>query len=331
MLVSVIIPTFNRRELFRETLASLTRQSLPMDRFEVLVIDDGSTDDTEKVVAAQYPYKTRYVRQPKAGATAARNRGAVLSKADVLIFLDDDVMPYSSALSALSRFCAENGGIVAMGKLVPSNEAGRGTLLAKSIQKSSLQPGRMDFEQAHFVECKTGLLAIRRSDFLELGMLRDVTGGWPNWDDVEFGYRAHLRGFRFLQSNQPLGKHRDYALADISIASDRSYKAAYAAAKLFVVHPGLFSHLEMFHDKSSVNVATDPLPLLIRKLARRLSASPPVTWAFYRCLAALEAHYPHPLLLQPLYRWIIGAALYHGYLDGVRANSGMSAPVGLSA
>lgn len=43
----------------------------------------------------------------------------------------------------------------------------------------------------------TGLIAIKKSDFFGLGMFQDPTGGWPNWDDVDFGYRAVKVGFYY--------------------------------------------------------------------------------------------------------------------------------------
>ena len=83
--VSVIVPTFNRAALLAEALASV-RASTCAD-YELLVIDDGSTDDTRTVALDA---GARYIYQANAGAAAARNRGMALATGDYLAFLDSD-------------------------------------------------------------------------------------------------------------------------------------------------------------------------------------------------------------------------------------------------
>ena len=87
MRVSVVIPTYNRADLIGRTIASVLAQSLPPD--EVIVVDDGSTDDTEAVVATFGP-RVRYVRQDNAGVSVARNRGAGLAGGRWIAFMDSD-------------------------------------------------------------------------------------------------------------------------------------------------------------------------------------------------------------------------------------------------
>lgn len=84
--VSVIIPTYNRCELLREALASVCAQTY--QDFEVIVVDDGSNDDTAAVV--QEFAGVRYVWQPRRGVSAARNRGVTLSEGEWVAFLDSD-------------------------------------------------------------------------------------------------------------------------------------------------------------------------------------------------------------------------------------------------
>jgi len=84
--VSVIIPTYNRREFLREALTSVLAQTY--HDFELIVVDDGSDDDTAAVV--QEFAGVRYVFQPNHGVSAARNRGVALSSGALLAFLDSD-------------------------------------------------------------------------------------------------------------------------------------------------------------------------------------------------------------------------------------------------
>ncbi|HEX5632504.1 MAG TPA: glycosyltransferase, partial [Gemmatimonadales bacterium] len=87
MRVSVVVPTYNREAFIGRTLRSVLAQTSPAH--EVIVVDDGSTDGTEAVVAA-FGAAVRYVRQPNAGVAAARNHGARLAAGDWLAFVDSD-------------------------------------------------------------------------------------------------------------------------------------------------------------------------------------------------------------------------------------------------
>jgi glycosyltransferase involved in cell wall biosynthesis len=85
--VSAIIPTYNRRPLLERALESIFRQSRRPD--EVLVIDDGSTDDTPDRIPKRFP-DVRFIRQEQRGVSAARNRGLCAARGKWLAFLDSD-------------------------------------------------------------------------------------------------------------------------------------------------------------------------------------------------------------------------------------------------
>ena len=76
MIISVVIPTYNRRDLLKRALLSVFAQSLLPA--EVIVIDDGSTDGTDLMIAKEFP-EVRYYRQENAGVSSARNLGIDLS------------------------------------------------------------------------------------------------------------------------------------------------------------------------------------------------------------------------------------------------------------
>jgi len=87
MIISVVIPTYNRRDLLKRALLSVFAQSLLPA--EVIVIDDGSTDGTDLMIARDFPL-VRYYHQENAGVSSARNVGIDLAKGDWLAFLDAD-------------------------------------------------------------------------------------------------------------------------------------------------------------------------------------------------------------------------------------------------
>ena len=85
--VSVVIPTYNRADVLGDAIASAVGQTAPP--VEVIVVDDASTDSTPDV-AAQFGKAVRYVRQERAGQSAARNLGASLAAGEYIAMLDSD-------------------------------------------------------------------------------------------------------------------------------------------------------------------------------------------------------------------------------------------------
>lgn len=100
---SIIIPTYNRSEILSYTLESILRQSIDLNEIEVIVADDGSSDDTKEVVLRyQSKLKLKYVRQEDQGyrAGAARNLGIRSAESPVCIFLDNGILLSSQAIEA---------------------------------------------------------------------------------------------------------------------------------------------------------------------------------------------------------------------------------------
>lgn len=90
--VSVITPTYNRKEKLKHTLKSLSYQTYPKNRYEILVVDDGSTDGTDSFLkrAKKEISNLSYFRQKKKGPAAARNLGIKNSTGEIIFFTDDD-------------------------------------------------------------------------------------------------------------------------------------------------------------------------------------------------------------------------------------------------
>jgi GT2 family glycosyltransferase len=105
--VTVVIPTYNRADLLPKTVESVLQQSLaPVD---VIVVDDGSTDDTPSVCAA-FAEPVRYIRQENAGVSAARNRGIRLATAEWVAFVDSDDIWHPAKLEVQLAALAANPG-----------------------------------------------------------------------------------------------------------------------------------------------------------------------------------------------------------------------------
>jgi glycosyltransferase involved in cell wall biosynthesis len=92
--VTVAIPTYNRADFLRQTLAGITSQQFPRDHFEVLVIDNNSTDHTRAVVAefAAARPAPRYILETQQGLDYGRNRAIAEARGDIILFGDDDIL-----------------------------------------------------------------------------------------------------------------------------------------------------------------------------------------------------------------------------------------------
>jgi len=104
--LSVVVCTRNRSSLLGDACAALLDVEPPDGGWEVVIVDNGSTDDTPEVAAAvrsRAPELVRIVREPTVGLSAARNRGVAEARGELIAFLDDDAFPASRWLVALER------------------------------------------------------------------------------------------------------------------------------------------------------------------------------------------------------------------------------------
>src|ERR1017187_5287753 len=99
--ISIILPTFNRRELVLRTLLTLFAQTYPLDRFEIIVVVDGVSDGTAEALEGLKPRRClRVIEQQNRGPAGARNSGYRAAKSELVLFLDDDMLCDPGLISA---------------------------------------------------------------------------------------------------------------------------------------------------------------------------------------------------------------------------------------
>lgn len=127
MFVSVVIATRNRRALLAQTLDALARQTWPSDRFEIVIADNGSTDDTRAVIerAAATPGATsiRYLLVATPGKSHAINAALREARGDLLALTDDDVLPEPNWIERLAAALTETNADFAAGRILPRWES----------------------------------------------------------------------------------------------------------------------------------------------------------------------------------------------------------------
>lgn len=123
-MISVIIPTLNRSKLLDKTLRSLTEQLINPNEFEVLVIDNGSTDDTPAVVSGFcQTLNIRHILEPSPGLHEGRHRGLRESRGEILAYADDDIQALPTWLEGIAEsFSDPKVGLVG-GKNIPDYES----------------------------------------------------------------------------------------------------------------------------------------------------------------------------------------------------------------
>jgi glycosyltransferase involved in cell wall biosynthesis len=170
---SVIIPTYNRCKLLPEAIDSVLLQDYPA--IEIIVIDDGSSDTTARMIAQKYPY-VRYLYQPNQGPASARNRGIAESTGEFIAFLDSDDIwlenKITLELSLLQRFpeaamLAGNASAFVEGKLRSED-----TFAQRNILFNQHQPRFFDWSLSIMKKgpvCCTSSMTFRKSTLVKLG------------------------------------------------------------------------------------------------------------------------------------------------------------------
>jgi glycosyltransferase involved in cell wall biosynthesis len=124
-MLSVIIPTRNRADSLQLTLQSLLSQTLPRNLFEVLVIDNGSTDKTKNVVQSfqQKLGNVQYFFEPSPGLHVGRHLGMKNARSEILVYADDDVEAFPTWLEAIVESFQDQDVALVGGKNLPKFEA----------------------------------------------------------------------------------------------------------------------------------------------------------------------------------------------------------------
>jgi len=111
--VSVVIPTYNKRDFLALTLASFSHQTHPPDNYEIIVVDDGSGDGTQELIEAiTLPCSLKYYKQENKGQATARNLGIMKADGEIIIFNDADVIPAPDFIESHVKCHPKNNAVV---------------------------------------------------------------------------------------------------------------------------------------------------------------------------------------------------------------------------
>ena len=219
---SIVIPTYNRRQRLARVLDALDAQTTSPDAFEVVVIDDGSSDDTGSWLEKQQRrYGLRVIRQANAGPARARNAGVKAATGELLLFLDDDVEPLPALVAEHLLSHEREADVVVMGPLgsLPHYAQPWVAWEQAKLEEQYAAMKRGDWEPT-FRQFWTGNASVERKYVVEAGGFNTE---FLRAEDVELAYRLHGRGLKFRFNAEARGLHH----AERSLASwehaQRSY------------------------------------------------------------------------------------------------------------
>ncbi len=206
MFCSVVIPTYNRRLILEKCLSALTRQKLrqngPIRDYEVIVVDDGSSDGTWEWLAekmAEFP-KLRRFRQEHGGPATARNLGVAEAKGDTIIFIDSDLVVTEDFLQAHGEALEGERRKSGSDRLFTYGQV----INTCNFENPTSEPYKItDFSAAYFA---TGNVAIARH-WLEKAGLFDTRFHLYGWEDLELGVRLKQLGLKLIKCPAAKGYH----------------------------------------------------------------------------------------------------------------------------
>jgi len=196
--LSVVMATYNRLPLLQRLLEQLARQTLPADEFEVVVVDDGSKEPVKPhLEKLSFPYALRVEEQKNAGAAAARHRGVLAARGEVVLITDDDMQVDAHFLSRhLSRHPKGSRNVV-VGSIRPDPSISDMPLFERwyaylNNRQAAQYSGPR--RRARGWQLFTGNVSFRREDYVSTGGFDKSLG---QSEDIELGVRLEKAGCRF--------------------------------------------------------------------------------------------------------------------------------------
>jgi glycosyltransferase involved in cell wall biosynthesis len=235
---SVVIPTYNRKPILEKCLRAIEHQQLRdnsvVDGYEVVLVDDGSTDGTLEWLEShksEFPHVRSHF-QDHMGPAAARNLGVEQAHGDTIIFIDSDLVVTEHFLQAHADALVEGQQKLGSDRLFTYGWV----INTYNFDNPTSEPYKLtDFSAAYFA---TGNVAIARK-WLEKAGLFDTRFQLYGWEDLELGVRLKQLGLKLIKCPEAVGYHwhPPFALEQIPRMIDREIQRGRMGVLFYQKHP----------------------------------------------------------------------------------------------
>lgn len=248
MVISIVIPTYNAAQTLIECVQACLNQDYPRDKLEIIIVDDGSTDDTQEIIKK---YPVMYIYQSNSGPAKARNTGWRSAKGEVIFFTDSDCIPDKEWISRVIRKFISND----IGAVAGSYEiANKKSLLAQCIHEEIIERHLRMSEQI----CAFGSynVAIRRKVLEEVGGFNEEYR-YASGEDNDLSYRILKAGYKIYFAKDALVAH--YHPEKLYKYLKGQYRHGFWRMKLYRDHPDMMKGDDYTNWK---DIVEPPLSLL---------------------------------------------------------------------
>ncbi len=227
--ISVVVPTYNRKEILRDVLMSLTKQTINKEDFEIVVVDDGSTDGTREMVAEFDTNANpciKYFWQPNSYAGAARNLGIKEARSRIVLLLDSDIVVNEQHvelhLDTHRRYPQRE--VAVIGRVTPG-----GTRV--ELRRSSLDNAETSFTRdgvpiVPVSKFATADVSLKKEFLVSGGLFRT---GLPLDEDIDLAFRLVELGMKLVYCRDAIAFHmRPLDSVDKIIAEGKGYGRVFA-------------------------------------------------------------------------------------------------------
>lgn len=224
---SVVIPTRNRQEILKKCLEALNNQTYDYDKFEIIIVDDGSTKNNKSMID-NLNLKTnfKYYYQNQSGPAKARNNGIKNAQGEYIIFIDDDIIVNKKFIESHLNKHQENKKVIVHGPVIYTNNLDNPTSAEKKIS---------DFSTAFFA---TGNASIKKEYLFKAGLFNDKFKEY-GWEDLELGTRLKKLNLSAVHAEEAIGYHLKYKFTpeDISAVKNRERQRGRMAVLYHDINP----------------------------------------------------------------------------------------------
>jgi len=206
-IISVVIPTFNRRETLENVLPLLAAQTLPVDQYELLLCDSGSTDGTLELVAELAIPNLRHIRPAEnRGRSGARNAGIRAAAGEFVLFTDADILPSPNLLEEHLRLHRAHPHSAVVGLEVQVDSVAEYEQVRDNpYDKGRHMHGRSDKEMS-WLFFLTGNASAPRQALLDVGLFDENFTVYGH-EDLELGYRLQKAGYTIRYNAAAVNYH----------------------------------------------------------------------------------------------------------------------------